>query len=411
MNDQQVFETLFPEPHPLADSDRASMRSDLFGTVGTIPHRVAPDEDRAIDDTSAALVDDFELSARADIDTRRDAGSGRRWLTVAAAAVVIAGIAGVWAAGSRNGGEAPAPAQQPTTSSAPASELTIVPSEPTTTVPTGRLSAEPTAFPVLDELPAGLSATTHVQRMGDGWTSPRTKALIGRRVDGVLTAAVQLEVWPEPTDISPMQGRTPTEAVIMGQPASVHDISNSGGPPLFLVTWGSGPYFVASGEAPLTLLDQANPDAINATNSAGADAPPQLNIGALPGDFEVVVPPHQITGDATVFATLSIGADNYDISVHTDNPLVGMASAGHPLRSVEVNGQPGWTYLSSAPTQDITWQVDESTYAYLKINDGSTAADALALANKITFVDFDTWTTRYSPNITDTPVTAPPGDS
>lgn len=128
----------------------------------------------------------------------------------------------------------------------------------------------------------------------------------------------------------------------------------------------------------------------------------------MPGDFEVIVEPQRITGDATVFASLSIGADNYDISVHTSDRVPGMASAGRPLRSIEVNGQPGWTYLSATPTQDITWQVDESTYAYVKVNDGGTANEALAPANQITFVDFDTWTARYSPDIADVPATTEP---
>ena len=95
-------------------------------------------------------------------------------------------------------------------------------------------------------------------------------------------------------------------------------------------------------------------------------------------------------------ATLSIGADNYDISVSTRNPVVYMSVAG-PLRRIEVAGQPGWTFLSSFNTQDIAWQVDESTFAYLKINDGTDAAGALALANNITFVDWDSWIARYAP--------------
>src|SRR5690606_29194773 len=102
-------------------------------------------------------------------------------------------------------------------------------------------------------------------------------------------------------------------------------------------------------------LHQINPDAIEAT-TMGDDKPPEVSIGALPGDFEVIVAPDQITGAATLFATLSIGDDNYDVSIHTSDRVVGMASTGRPLRSVEVNGRRGWTYLSSAVNQDITWQ-------------------------------------------------------
>ncbi|MAT04746.1 MAG: hypothetical protein CL424_06860 [Acidimicrobiaceae bacterium] len=407
MTDQQMLETLYPEPNPLTDSDRASMRSELFGTPSASPLRPVSDEGRAVTTTPDA-VDGLELATRTNNEGRPGTGAGRRWLTAAAAVVLIAGVAGIWAAGTRNSGEAPAPAEQPVITSSPAPEASTAPSAPASTVPTQQFSAEPAAFPVLDELPAGLSATTHVERMGDGWTSPRTEALIGRRVDGVLTDTVQLAVWPGPRDVSSMQGRTPTETVVAGESASVYDYSSSGSSPLFLVTWGTGPFFVASGEAPLAVLDQLKPDTIDAT-VVDDDEPPLVSIGALPGDFEVIVEPHGITGDATVFATLSIGADNYDISVHTSDRVLGMTASGRPLRSIEVNGQPGWTYLSSTPTQDIAWQVNESTYAYLKVNDGSTADEALALAEQITFVDFDTWTARYSPDIAEVPATTEAG--
>lgn len=258
--------------------------------------------------------------------------------------------------------------------------------------------AQPTAFPVLDDLPAGLSATAFVDRAGDGRTGPRTQALIGRRVDGVLTGAVALAVQAEPPEITPMPGQMPTDVVILGQPATVYDDSDSS-ITLFTVTWGSGPYFIAQGEDPLALLDQANPDTIKATITADATEPPLVTIGALPDGFVVIVQPQAITGGGTMSATLSIGDARYAVTVGTINPLVGMAmmSAGRPLRSIEIDGQPGWTADSQATTTDIIWQVNETTYAFLSASDDSTTADALAIASTITFVDFDTWTTRYSP--------------
>lgn len=384
------------------------------GSGAEQPGRVQLDDDRKTN-TAPVSADGVQLGSRTDRGQRLGARVGRRWLTVAAAAVLVTGIAGIWAVGIRSGAESPAPAQQPATTSPPAPEPSTAEREPTTTAPTQQLKGAPTAFPVLDELPEGLSAHAHVQRMGDGWTSPRTNALIGRRVDGVLTDTVELVAWPTPYDISPMQGRTPNETLVFGQPAYVYDYSSSGSVPLFLVAWGTGPFFVASGEAPLALLDQLDPDAIVATAVAD-DEPPQVSIGELPGDFEVIVEPQRITGEATLFVTLSIGADNYDISVHTSDQLPGMTSSGRPLRSIEVNGQPGWTYLSSTPTQDIAWQVNESTYAYLKVNDGSTSGQALTLANRIEFVDFDAWTARYSPEIyspeiVDVPATTDVGGS
>lgn len=258
--------------------------------------------------------------------------------------------------------------------------------------------AQPTAFPVLDDLPAGLSATAFVDRVGDGRTGPRTQALIGRRVDGVLTDAIALAVQAEPLTIAPTQGRTPVDTVILGQPATVYDDSYSS-TTLLTVTWGSGPHFFAQGKDPLALLDHANPDAIEATITADTTQPPLVTFGALPDDFEVIVKPQAIVDNAAMSATLSIGADNYEVTVSTINPLIGMAmtSDGRPLRSIDINSQPGWTTDSQTSTADIVWQVDETTYASLRVGDRITAADALAIARKITFVDFDSWTARYSP--------------
>lgn len=332
---------------------------------------------------------------------------GRFWLSAAAAVFVVGGAVGlVMLADSRS----PTTADQPATTSPPTAP-TISSVVETVTGPEqleapAHSSGDPTSFPVLDDVPEGLSVTTYVQRIGEGASTPMTEALVGRRVDGVLTDAVHVTVQSEPVDPSPMQGRTPTETVVMGQPALVFDYSNSGRPPHFLVVWGSGPYFVAEGEAPMALLELATPGAIDASVPANAGDPPQLSFATLPDGFEVVAPPRPFGDRATLNAVLSIGADNYDVSVSTRNPLALMA-LGRPLRSIEVNGQPAWTFLSWAGTQDITWQVDDATYVYLKINDGTDAAGALALANQLTFVDFETWTARYSPDISVTGTTEP----
>ncbi len=390
MDEQQLLEALYPEPRPLDDSSRAAMREELFG-----PFRTA---------ASATGLSTSRTNERrqAIVSIGSGASPHRRRVALAAAVLGLVGVGGLWAASARDT-VSQAPAQQPSTPQTPTS-ATSATTAGTAGDPPATL--EPTAFPVVDEALRGLPVSAFVQRTGAGWTSARTEMLIARRIDGVLADAVRIEVWPEPFEVSPMQGRTPVDAVVLGQDARVFDRSQSGGPPRFLVTWGTGPFFVASGEAPLTFLDRARPDAIGVSSASGAQ-PPQIIIGSPPEGFDVIVEPQVVSGGSTTFATLSIGIDNFDINVQAGDPLLDMASSGYPLRAVDVNGRPGWTFLSSAPTQDITWQVDDSTYAYLKVNDGSSADEALAFARQITFVDFETWSNRYSPESVEVPTSSP----
>ncbi|HWL45067.1 MAG TPA: hypothetical protein VNQ73_19140 [Ilumatobacter sp.] len=314
----------------------------------------------------------------------------RPWLAVAAAAIAVAGVGGIALLANRPTTTVPASAPP----AAPTTPPTLSPTTPTVPPPDPVAPpAEPTLYPVLDDVPAGLEVTTHTSRTPDepGWT----EALLGRLVDGVLVDTVMISVQSRPFTISPMYGHPPTEATVFGEPATVYDYSENTGPAVVHVTWGSGPYFLATGADPLTFLGTATADAFLVTEGATADAPPELSFGLLPAGFDAVAAPQPI-GHARLGATLSVGADNYDISVGTRNWLPNMALAGS-LRPVDVAGRPGWTFLSSSATQDITWQVDDTTYAYLKVNDGTDADGALALANALRFVDWDTWTAHYAP--------------
>lgn len=408
MNELMVFESLCPDTHPLTDSDRAAMRAELFGaaTGATGPDRLSPPGAASAVATTAVADDRGRSDLTRDPASRADPGvrAGRRALVVAASVTVFLGLAGLWAASSnRNADQSPAPAQQPVT--APPRTDAGRATTPTGTAGTASTvqpaqtrtpSAEPTSFPVLEPLPPGLSATAHVRRIADQVTTPRTEALIGRRIDGVLTDAIQIMVQTQPFDITTATDRPPTDTVVMGQPATVYNRTINGGAPQVHVTWGSGPYFVASGADPLAFFERTDHDAIRADVASNPDQPPLLTFGSLPDGFELIASPRAV-GQATLIASLSIGADNYDISVSTRNPLVEMPTIG-PLRSIEVAGRPAWTFVSSFPSQHIAWQVDDSTSAYLKINGDTDAADALAFANSITFVSFDTWTSRYSPD-------------
>lgn len=268
-------------------------------------------------------------------------------------------------------------------------------------------SSGPTSFPVLDALPDGLSATAYVREIADGVTTPGTEALIGRLVDGVLTDSVYIVTQATPFSTSAAVGHPATDAVVMGEPARVLDRSSIQGDHVY-VLWGSGPYFLAAGADPLALLSQIAPGTISAGDAPQPAHPPQLTVRSLRDGLELIAGP-QAFGQATLDATLSIGADNYDVSVSTRNKVMQMALVG-TVRVTDMGGRPAWTFQSSSLTQDIAWQVDDSTYAYLKVNDGSDAADALDLAAQIRFVDFDTWTALYPPDTTTVTATTAPTD-
>ena len=264
---------------------------------------------------------------------------------------------------------------------------------------------EPTSFPVVDQTDGGVTATASVRPIQEGVTTPRTEMLLGRQVDGVLTDAVTVTAQATPFGTSPAAGRPATEATVMGESATVIDRSGNPGDHVY-VLWGSGPYFLAAGADPLTLLEQLEVGAIHAVVDLGVDQPPLIGGWSLPGGFELIAGPQTIGHSETSVATLAIGAD-VDVSVATQNPLIQMALDG-PLQSIEVNGKPAWTFLPSTPMRDITWQVDDTTYAYLAVRDDSDTADALELANRLTFVDEATWMTRYPPESTTvTPTSAP----
>ena len=119
-------------------------------------------------------------------------------------------------------------------------------------------SSEPTSFPVLDDLPAGLSATGHVQQIADGVTTPGTEALIGRRVTGCSPTPCTSSCKQHRSDTSPAGGHPATDTVVMGEPARVLDRTSIPGDHVYVI-WGSGPYFLASGADPLAFLNQTAP--------------------------------------------------------------------------------------------------------------------------------------------------------
>lgn len=287
---------------------------------------------------------------------------------------------------------APTPSQVPAT----APPTTTDPSAPTPPGP-----GDPTAFPILDDVPAGLTATASARRTNP--EDPWTETLIGRVVEGVVIDAVAISVSATPDAINPLPGHPPSTADVFGQPASVFDYGTApGGDPIVHVVWGTSPYFTASGTDPLAFLSAADPSTLQVPAPIDVDQAPPLTVGALPAGYEVLTPVQP--RDDETFVTLSIGEDNFDLSVAPRDFLVNMAQAG-PVRRIDVNGRPAWTFDSDTMNHDVAWQVDDHTYAHLKVNDGTDLDTVLALAARFDFVDWATFSGRYDLE----PPTAPQG--
>lgn len=122
MTDLELFESLRPDVEPLTERDRARVRHDLFG--GDAP--IASSDPRAVD---AAVHCDLDRGlVRSDA---RHTSGGRGLLSLAAACLVVVGIAAVWFTVDNRQAEDSAPAQQPSS--------TTPESTPTTSIdPTGR---------------------------------------------------------------------------------------------------------------------------------------------------------------------------------------------------------------------------------------------------------------------------------
>jgi hypothetical protein len=319
------------------------------------------------------------------LDDSRDAHRPRRLAAAAAVVLLIAGAGALAFARPGNPGTSPAAATP--------SGTAATPNDPEADT---AQRVEPTLFPAIDQPPAGWEVTARIEAIPA--SSMFTEALIARSDGAVITDSVAITVQAEPFEISPMAGKAPTTTEVFGKPATVYDYGVEVAIPVVHVTWGAGPYFLATGSDPVAFLAAADSDTFAAVSDAGAA--PVLTIGELPEGYAVIAEP-TVVGRATTSATLSIGADNYDISVSTRNLIGAMAQAGS-LRRVEVNGADGWMFNTTgttdvALTQDVAWKVDATTYAYLKVNDGTNAEDALALARRITFLDRNSWTARYLP--------------
>ncbi|HYN35338.1 MAG TPA: hypothetical protein VES40_22115 [Ilumatobacteraceae bacterium] len=144
MNELDTFETLRPNVRPLSPEQQATMRSQLFGDSDHVATTVI-DHDRPLD-----------LDADAMQSAPRSRRSHQRLLGVAAAAIAITGIAGIWAFES-NRQDQPAPAQESSASE---------PIEPTAATVGQTLVPDDLATLGVSLTPAGLQTDRQAERSG-----------------------------------------------------------------------------------------------------------------------------------------------------------------------------------------------------------------------------------------------------
>jgi hypothetical protein len=142
MNELDTFETFRPNVRPLSPEQQATMRSQLFGASDHVATTVI-DHDRPLD-----LVTDAMHSAP------RSRRSHQGLLGVAAAAIAITGIAGIWAFES-NRQDRPAPAQESSASE---------PIEPTAATVGQTLVPDDLATLGVSLTPAGLQTDRQAER-------------------------------------------------------------------------------------------------------------------------------------------------------------------------------------------------------------------------------------------------------
>lgn len=270
------------------------------------------------------------------------------------------------------------------------------------TLAASELAASPNApdlYPVAD----GVDPAT-VTLSADATGPSFSEFAVGKVVDGEVSDAVTIYVGPADAIGSSDPNGAPV--TVYGHAGTIVTETIAAGEGNSIVTWGDDPTFVAVGTDPMAFLDTSEDSPFSLVD--GDDGNPTVEVGTLPDGYELLVPPQTAGGDVV---TGSIQLGDNSVWVSTRNMAASMVTSG-PMRRIDVGGSPGWAFIENPDTRnDITWQVDDHTYAYLTVEDGSSPQEALALAESVTFIPLDDWLTLYTPDLPTAPTqtTAPSG--
>ena len=378
----------------------------------TVRLRAVGDElDRAVEPVTAGEARararrDVTASSPAVGDVRRHAvvtdvtrpRPRRTLLGVAAACVVVVGIAGVFVAVDRSDGEPVSTQVRPPATTAAADDdggPTDPPGEGAASVIDATVIPNPTSAvraDVYPALPAGDARNDgahggYMQVATDG--SRSTSALIAVPDGDRLTGGVQVvaidNVAGEP--LAPGAGRS---ATIDGAAVTVH---NGGGDPATTTVVVRGdPTITFRGLDPVGFLEVSGLGVATSPAVNASDGSLMLTIdeASLPPGYEVVVAPHPLPLGARV-ASMSIGQGDDRAEVGVVDPVVSWAAAGD-LERVDINGVDGW--ITTTPGYVVIWKVSDTTWA--TVGGNPTREDSLQFARELTFVDEATWRQRYA---------------
>ncbi|MFN3258114.1 MAG: hypothetical protein ACE37B_20740 [Ilumatobacter sp.] len=315
---------------------------------------------------------------------RQDRAPSRIWLFAGAAAAVTILVVGLLAV--QRPADAPAPAQQPATTT-PAT--TATPSQ----VPALPASAlAPDQFGVVSD--SWPTAPTASAMWGGqlGWdNATAAEALVARRDGDLLRDGIALSVR---SDASSDQLRgTPQQATVAGVPVEIY--VENGSPAITTVVLPGTPTVTVSGLDPISFLEAAGEFPVYGQR-VDDDGEVTFGIGQLPDGYEVIAPPERLPlGSLNAFtrARDGVGVDGDGITVWVEvrNPLIVYAQAGD-LQQVDINGTGGWLY-DQGPASNVMWQASDTTWA--NVGGASSADVAMEFARSIEFVDEATWTERY----------------
>jgi hypothetical protein len=316
--------------------------------------------------------------------SRQDRARSRFWLFAGAAAAVTILVVGLLAV--QRPADAPAPAQQPATTT-PSTTATPpqVPALPASVLAPDQFGVVSDSWPT--------AATASAMWGGQlGWdNATAAEALVARRDGELIRDGIALSVSSDGTR-DQFRG-VPRQATVAGVPVEVY--VENGSPAITTVVLPGTPEVAASGLDPIAFLEAAGGFPVTGQR-VDDDGEVTFAIGPLPDGYDVIAPPARLPlGSATAFtrANDDDGADGDGITVWVDvrNPLIAYAQVGD-LQQIDINGTDGWLY-DRGPASNVMWQVSDTTWA--NVGGASSADVAMEFARSIDFVDEATWTERY----------------
>lgn len=368
---------------------------------------VHPDVNAVFERSSTIPLTDRVAGSR-----RARRASARIVVGIAAALVLVLGVAVVLRAGSETDQSVSSDASTPST-----------PSTVDAPVPAG-----PIGFPVLLGIPEGIDdpvepsaayaiggietgqATTLSQ---PGPAAPGMTAVLGRTTSKGVSEMIRVDAWPaEPDGMGELTEDASRGISVAGRPAIVGPYDRPGEltEARHLIFPGE-PTLRVIGEDVIELIE-ANPDAISAALSPEAPGV-TLEITGLPDDVTVLREPEPMS-ERGWGPAVSVG-ERHALTVETwDRSALSIVSGFGEADAVDIGGQPGWIatgqptsfeqgclpelcgWVADLPPRTLlAWTTQDGTTVVLRTSLGPEVALAYATSGDIRLVDEADWRAYY----------------